>query len=619
MVAKQSKTYGTWDSPISPAMVASGIRLNDVQWADEDTLVWVESRAKRGVLVVQTGVDAPRDLTGEDISVKGGVGYGGGEFTVRDGIIYFCASDGRLYRQAIDGGIPHPIIPQFGAVASPTVTHDNRWIAYVHTYENKDGLALVDVNGAMWSQKLIFGTDFVMQPVWHPSRQYLAYIAWHHPNMPWDQTQLHLATMDFDHAGMPYVTDLTVIAAGAAVFQPAFSPDGRYLTYISDISGYGQLYLYDLETRQTRQLTDTEAEHGTPAWLQGMRMYGWSQDGIYFLRNKNGFFSLHFHDLEEVHTLDTGEYTYMEQIAVSPAGKVAMIASSYATPPRIVTLDGLRVHRRSQLENIYPMELSTVQAIEWTGHDGEAVHGMYYPPNNSRFTMDGAPPLIVIVHGGPTSQSVAEYSPDAQFFATRGYAVLMVNHRGSTGYGRAYMEKLRGQWGYYDVEDSVSGAQHLVQQGLVDKNKIVIMGGSAGGYTVLQALVTKPGFFKAGVCRYGVANLFMLVQDTHKFEERYLDSLVGELPAASELYRERSPMFHADKIQDALIIFQGTEDTIVPQNQSEVMVKTLRSKGVSVAYHVYEGEGHGFRKPETLRHYYEAILDFLNQHVIYSQ
>lgn len=620
MVAKQSKPYGTWESPISPGMMAGGIRLNDVQWADDNTLVWVESRAGRGVLVAQTGLDAPRDLTGDDISVRGRVGYGGGEFTVRDGIVYFSASDGRLYRQALEGGTPHAITPKFGGSASPSITHNNRWVVYVHTYEGKDGLALVDVNGAMWPQKLIFGTDFVMQPCWHPSGRYLAYVAWHHPNMPWDNTQLHLVTLDFDYSGMPYVIDLDVVAGDTAIFQPEFSPDGRYLSYISDETGYGQLYIYDLETKQTRQLTDFEAEHGTPAWVQGLRMVAWAQDGIYFLRNKNGFFSLHHHDLSEtVRTLDTGEYTEMEQIAVSPSGKVAMIASSYATPSRIVTLDNLRIHRRSNMENIYPIELSAVQAIDWQGHDGETVHGLYYAPNNSRFALDGKPPLMVIVHGGPTSQVVASYNADAQFFATRGYAVLMVNHRGSTGYGRAYMEKLRGNWGYYDVEDCASGAKHLIDQGLADAGKVVIMGGSAGGYTVLQSLVTKPGFYKAGICKYGIANQFMLVQDTHKFEERYNDSLLGVLPEAADLYRERSPIFHATNIKDALIIFQGADDTVVPPNQSEGMVKTLRSRGVPVDYHIYDGEGHGFRKPETIRHFYETVLKFLDQQVIYSQ
>jgi len=250
--------------------------------------------------------------------------------------------------------------------------------------------------------------------------------------------------------------------------------------------------------------------------------------------------------------------------------------------------------------------------------DGEPVHGLFFPPHNPSFEATGEPPLIVNIHGGPTSQVRAFFNPKAQFFATRGYAFLEVNYRGSTGYGRSYWQALNGAWGVYDVEDALSGARHLADQGLVDGTRLVIMGGSAGGFTVLQSLVDHPGSYKAGVCMYGVANQFTLAAETHKFEARYSDKLLGPLPEAADLYRARSPIFHADKIQDPIIVFQGEDDKVVPQTQSDEIVASLERRNVPHEYHLYAGEGHGFRKTETIEHFYNAVERFLKQYVIFA-
>jgi len=250
--------------------------------------------------------------------------------------------------------------------------------------------------------------------------------------------------------------------------------------------------------------------------------------------------------------------------------------------------------------------------------DGQNVHGLLYSPHSEQYQGIDSPPLIVMIHGGPTSQRGAAFYPNVQFFTTRGYAVLQVNYRGSTGYGRTYRDMLKGNWGVHDVEDAVSGARHLVAQGLADNQRLVIMGGSAGGFTVLKALEDYPGTFKTGVCLYGVANQFTLIADTHKFEERYSDSLLGPLPEASEIYRERSPIFFADKIQDPIIVFQGEDDRVVPQAQSDAIVDALKRNGVPHEYHLYPGEGHGFRKPETIEHFFNAVDRFLKEYVIYT-
>lgn len=624
-MSTQIRQYGTWPSPVSPGMIAGRTRLYDVQWdTDGRTLVWQES----STLYSQQGTDAPLRLSENGVQVRGGVGYGGGGFTVARGMAYYVEGGSRLYRQPLAGGPARPLTPQYGRVGGMRVSGDGRWLAFVHSYEKADCLAVVDTEGKHWPRRLLEGTDFVMQPAWHPDGKRLACITWDHPRMPWLGTELRLLHLAEDAAGLPYVQSAEVLAgdANTVIFQPEFSPDGRHLSYISDASGWGQLYLYDLQEAKARQITTAAAEHGQPGWIQGMRSYSWAGDGaaLFYLRNEKGFFTLRRYDIatgddRPVDGLDA--YTALDQPAVNPSdGRVALLASASHIPARVISCggEGLRVHARSSTENVPAAALAAAQRLVWRGHDGEEVHGLYYAPAGERFRGVGAPPLLVSVHGGPTSQMTSVYNPLAQFFATRGYAVLEVNYRGSTGYGRAYMEKHAGSWGLYDVEDSRSGALHLVEQGLADRERLVIMGGSAGGFTVLQSLVDYPGFYRAGVSLYGVANQFMLVMETHKFEERYSDWLLGPLPDAAALYRERSPIFHAEQIRDPLILFQGEDDDVVPRNQSDMIADALQARGVPHEYHIYEGEGHGFRRPENIEHMYTRILAFLMQHVIYA-
>jgi len=623
-----SNPFGTWNSPISGASIASGVSLRDVQWNHAgDTLVWWENRAKTGVLQAQTGAQAPRDLTDATLNVAGRVGYGGGAFTLGDGKAFFVAN-GRLYSQALAGGAPRAITPAFGSYAAPAVSPDGEWVVFVHSYEHVDGLAIVDAAGEFFPRKLAYGTDFVMQPTWHPGGNHIAFIAWNHPQMPWNGSELRLLSLRSAGA-MPDAQDIVTLAGDidTAIFQPEFSPDGRYLSYVSDASGWGQIVLYDLIEKTHQQLTFDEAEHGKPAWAQGMRAYAWSSDSkaIFYLRNRLGFFSLQRCELDSSasETAPGVEaYTDMEQISVARAGgAVAMIASSALTPPRVISVDSsgaVAIHRRQGTENLREDQLSAGRAISWLGDDGGIAHGLYYPPAPQDEMPAGTPPLIVNVHGGPTSQRCASYYSEVQFFTTRGYAALLVNHRGSTGYGKAYMNMHRGNWGVYDVTDSIAGVKHLAKEGLVDENKAVIMGGSAGGFTVLQSLVDFPGFYKAGICSYGVSNQFGLLMDTHKFEERYTFWLLGELPEAAALYRRRSPVFHADKIVDPMIVFQGTDDVVVPQDQAEGIVASLKRRGIPHEYHLFEGEGHGWRKPETIEAYYNSMDRFLMQHVIYA-
>lgn len=641
---KTHKQYGLWPSPITPQMIGQGLDFSDLAWDDDGTLVWRERRSDKGMLILRSPDEESFRALNTTYAVSGGVGYGGGSFTVGRGHAYFVEqSSKRIYRQALKTGSPKPITPEFGAGAAPRVSPDGKHLLFIHTYEGQDNLAIVDTAGEHWPRKLASGADFYMHPRWHPGGQRVAWISWNHPNMPWDGATLETATLATpvgrignspgEYCFAPkYHFDLQAVTTIAgdentSIFQPEFSPDGRYLAYVSDESGWWQLYIYDLESEEHRQLTTAPAEHGIPAWVQEMRTYSFSADGesIYIIRCQEGFASLWEIDVAsgQEKQIPLGEdYTWLEQVTLSPQGdKIATIASGGGMPKRVVVYQkgqGAAVWRRSTAENLPHAAYATPRAISWPSPDGATTHGMYYPPQNEAFTAAGPPPLVVLVHGGPTGQRGAAFYPQVQFFTSRGYAILQPNYRGSTGYGRAYRDALKGEWGILDVADSVSGARHLASEGLADAGRMVIMGGSAGGFTVLKTLEDHPGVFKAGISMYGVANQFTLVADTHKFEERYSDSLLGSLPEAADIYRERSPVFAADKIEDAMAIFQGEDDKVVPKDQSEVIVEALKRSGVPHEYHLYPGEGHGFRKSETLEHFYEAVDKFLRQYVIFA-
>lgn len=617
MPEKQNIPYGLWPSPVSPAALSLRPRLEDVQFdSDGRTLVWLEKRSGQGVLVARRPGDTPRDLTA-GIKIGAGVGYGGGDFTVRNGMLVF-ASNGRLFTLPLEGGSPHPVTPAFGDCASPVLSPDGLHIIFVHSYERADCLAIVDAQGKNFPVKLAHGADFYMQPVWHPNGQYVAWIEWNHPQMPWDGTRLMIARLEGTS-----LTDVRCLTgdANTPIFQPGFSPDGRYMSYIAQDGEWDRLYAVDLTSGKKRALA-SDAALMPPAWVQGIRTYAWSSDAthLFFLRNDQGVRSLCSVEAAtgSAQKLDVTPYTWMDQITSGAGGSLAFIASSSQTPDRIITWEDGHSHveRYSESGVIVPEDMPTCQPLSWKAPGDLGVHGLYFAPVSRRFASDGKPPAVVHIHGGPTSSATAEFNTDAAFFTTRGYGFLEVNYRGSTEYGRSYMLALRQKWGLLDVEDAVGGAQALGKLGLADPKRMVIMGGSAGGYTVLNALVRHTGVFKAGVCLYGLSNLF--ITETHKFEERYSDSMIGVLPQDADRYRAWSPVNFADRIKDPVAVFQGLEDKVVPPEHSEQIVAALRANHVPHLYKTYEGEGHGWRKTETIADFYSTVEKFLQQYVIFA-
>ena len=621
-MSKQKVPYGLWPSPVSPAMIAGGIRLNDVQFSpDGKTLVWSQSQDGKTSLFAWRENEAPWNLSGE-FNPAGAVGYGGGDFFAGNKGVIFCDKGGRLYSKPYGTGLPRPLTPGFGGCASPVLDPKERFVVFVHTYEERDVIASVPADGSEWPAILQKGADFYMHPTLSPDGSLLAWVEWDHPNMPWDGSRLMLGVLNEGGTSLEAVKHI----AGddnVAVFQPAFSPDGSKLAWLQNTAEFDDLVVLDLEL-DNRQTLLENLNLLPPAWVQGQRTINWTSDGrsIFYLLNHQGMVNLQKVDLQtqQVERIDTGIFSLLEQPSLSPDGRLAFIAQSASFSPRIALMQEGRIHTitRSAPDVLGGDDFASPQPFSWTSSDGVLVHGLYYPPTNPNCTADGAPPLIVYIHGGPTSQVFNAFNMEATYFTSRGYAYFAVNYRGSTGYGRNYRDALKGNWGRLDTQDAIEGTQALVNAGLADPKKLVIKGGSAGGLTVLNALVNHPGFFKAGLCSYGVSNFFLLDMETHKFEAHYTESMVGKLPEAAEKYHDWSPVFHADKIRDAVAIFQGSDDKVVPVEQSDSMVNILKANKVPHIYKLYEGEGHGFRKKTTLVDFYDTIDRFLKQYVIFS-
>lgn len=624
---KQEQPFGLWPSPISAQMLAQQIRFDDVQWdSDGETLVWSESRSGHTILVAQTRGEAPRALTTAP-SVAGRVLYGGGDFCVASGQVIFAGKDGRLYHRTLSPQAPQPITPAYGSVAAPVLSPNGKWVVYVFSDGSHDCLAYVDLDGQQWPQKLAEGADFYMQPAFHPTGDWLAWVEWDFPNMPWTGSRLALARLSDGES--PRLFGLSHPAGGPnqPVSQPAFSPDGRWLSYITQSGNWETLVLHNLENGDEQVLLEEEGLLlSTPAWVQGLRFYGWSPDSrrIFYLRNSAGFASFWQVELEsgESRQINTAPYTWLCQISVSPrAPQATFRASSPAHPERIVRWDGmnLNVIARSDPEMLTEADYPTVLPLSWSSPEGDSVYANYYPPNNARYTCGAQrPPAIVRMHGGPSACDNVSFSGERAWYTSRGFGYLEVNFRGSTGFGRAYLDAQQGRWGEIDVQDAVGAAKALVENRLADETRLVITGSSSGGFAVLNALIHHPELFCAGICSYPVSNLFASAFDVHKFELRYNDWLLGALPEAAGRYRQWSPVFHATRIRRPLAVFQGDQDPVVPLQYTQELVQAVRSGGAPVEFQVYAGEGHGFRKAETRADLYQRVERFLREYVLFA-
>ena len=618
--------YGSWKSPITTDLIVSGsIGLGEVALDGED-IYWVEMRPVEGgrmVVVKRTPDGEISDITPGPFSARTRVHeYGGGAYLVHEGTVYFSNySDQRMYRQD-SGEAPEPITPEtdmryadgcFDAARNRVIC-----VREDHTQDGEPINAIVAVDALGKAEQVVLsqGSDFCSTPRISPDGSTLAWLTWDHPNMPWDGTLLLVASInDQGLLGEPQV-----VAGGKteSIFQPEWSPDGAF-HFVSDRSGWWNLWRW--EDGQLRQLTDRNAEFGKPQWVFGSDTYSFaSAELIACSYVENGAWKIATLDIESGMLLAV-ETPFSEMgrgDLKAGGGKVVFIAGAPSLPMTLVLYDlaenKWRELRKSHDLEVEPGFISEPQPVEFPTEDGKTAHAFFYPPKNNDFQGPAGekPPLLVKSHGGPTGAASTALNLGIQFWTSRGIGVLDVDYGGSTGYGRAYRERLNGAWGIVDVDDCCNAALHLVSKGEADENRLAIDGGSAGGYTTLAALTFKD-VFKAGASHYGVSDLEALAKETHKFEARYLDGLVGPYPERRDLYRERSPINHTEGLSCPLILFQGLEDQIVPPKQAEMMFDAVRAKGLPTAYIPFEGEQHGFRRAENIKRALEAELYFYSK------
>ncbi len=632
MTEQTTAPYGSWRSPITASsLTARSVRLGE-PLLDGEYTYWLESRPEergRSALVKQGPDGERRDRLPAPHSVRTRAHeYGGGAYTVGDGWVYAVLdADQRIYRLAPDSDSPEPVSPE-GPWRYADLHLDSqrrRLICVREDHSDPDreeraeivALPLDRDPAEIEVEILVTGADFYSNPRLSPDGTQLSWLCWNHPRMPWEGTECHLAQLD--DAGRIVRSRRVAGGPEESVFQPAWSPDGR-LYFVSDRSGWWNLYRHDGNTCEA--LCPLDAEFATPQWVFGMSTYGFLDAGtILCCLSQDGCWQLARLHLQprRLELLDTGLSSLSDILCGSGRGQPrGLLIGAGATQGSALWQyrdgDPLLCLARSTEQAPPPAYLSRPEAISFTSGDGEAAHGFFYPPVNPDFRAPEGelPPLLVTCHGGPTGATDTALNLKIQFWTSRGFAVLDVNYRGSTGYGRAYRERLKGQWGLVDVADVCAGAETLVAQGRVDPRRLAIRGSSAGGYTVLAAL-TFSQCFAAGTSLYGIGDLEALTRDTHKFESRYLDSLVGPYPEQQDLYRQRSPIHHIDQLNCPVLFLQGLQDNIVPPNQAEAMAAALDAKGIANALVTFEEEGHGFRQAANIQRALEAELYFYSR------
>ena len=618
--------YGSWKSPVTTDLIVSGaVGLGQIA-IDGDDVYWVEMRPADGgrmVIVRRTSDGATTDVTPPPFSARTRVHeYGGGAFLVHEGTVYFSNfADQRLYRQE-PGAEPQAITPDAPLRYADGIFDAERGriicVREDHTAagEPVNAIVAVDALGERPQEVLFAGTDFCAAPRLSSDGKSLAWLAWNHPNMPWDGTALLLA--DFDADGR--MEEAQEVAGGPeeSVLQPLWSPDGDLL-FVSDRNGWWNLFRW--RSGAIQPILEMEAEFARPQWVFGAAAYGFLDNGrIACSYVERGVWNIGIID-SEAGTLTRLDLPYSEmgrgELRASGQGMV-FVAGAPDRPMSLMSLD-VATGAMETLQQAHDLEvdsdyLSTPEPVEFETTGGRTAHAFFYPPRNTEYVAPGGekPPLLVKSHGGPTGAASVALDLGIQFWTSRGIGVVDVNYGGSTGYGTEYRRRLNGTWGIVDVDDCVNAARFLAARGDADPERLAIDGGSAGGYTTLAAL-TFHDEFQAGASYYGVSDLEALAKETHKFESRYLDSLVGPYPERQDLYVERSPINHTDLLSCPLLLLQGLEDEIVPPNQAEMMFEAVKAKGLPTAYVPFEGEQHGFRRSENIKRALEAELYFYSR------
>ncbi len=610
---------GTWKSPISAEMIVQGAIVVEAVALDESRLSWIEARpsegGRRAFMEEQSGATTRERLPiGYDVATRVHE-YGGGAFVLDGGILYFShGGDNRLYRHGL-GKEPDPLTAEDFSVRYADLVLDRQRSRLLAVRERRDHHAVENTLVAIplddpttIGEVLASGSDFYMFPRMSPDGSKMAWVQWNHPHMPWDASVLMTADILADGSIGPAAT----VAGGPdeSIFQPEWSPDNQ-LYFVSDRTGWWNIYRWN--QRDVRPITALHAEFGEPAWSFGLSTYGFvSKEEILATYSLSGFSRLALIDVSTREMTHLAcPFSTLSHLKVL-GSRAIMIAGADRSPRAVVTYDAttkrFRIVRPSSQVMLNEDSISLPEPIEFPNSDSSMSYGFYYAPKNRDYIQPEGerPPLLVTVHDGPASCAKPQFRLDIQYWTTRGFAVVEVNYGGSTGYGRKFRNRLHGRWGIVDVDDVLEAAHFLTRYGKADPNRLLIRGGSAGGYTALAALAFRDAF-RAGACYYGISDLAQMARRTHKFESHYLDSLIGP-PDNPSLYRERSPLYHAESMTAPVIFFHGDEDRVVPPEQTSLLADALKSAGSPVARLTFLGEGHGLASPTAVIRCHEAEL-----------
>ncbi|MBI3764593.1 MAG: S9 family peptidase [Chloroflexi bacterium] len=607
-----------------------------------ETIFYVKMADGKRSVVRQSAVTGLAQSVTTEPMPAGGIGYGGAIFAVREDTLAYAAKDGKLYGIDLTAGDQWPVTPAYEGVAAPAISPCGKFVAFLAEQDGRCNVLLADVRrGGDDTRggdtgvrplpiKLSNDPWYAFNPAFSPDGTRLAWQEWNEMDMPWDEARLIVArfpkpTSDCASAiELLPLTTTTIARPRVGYASPQFSPDGRHLAFTSDETGWRSLWVADADGQNAARVDTGEGEIGGPDWVPGLISMRWSGDGksIYAVRrlhSRDGLLRVAWPE-KTVTEIET-QWTDMDTLNVS-GDELIFIASTPTTPLALVTLDaktGRGVERATSAVGLIDSDsLSEPEVISWRTASEAQAWGILYRAVGPEAEKSPRP-LIVHIHGGPTSEAPLTWAPQAQYFATRGWRYLFVNYRGGTGFGRAYQDLLSGQWGVVDIQDARTGAEHLISAGLADPQRVVVTGTSAGGYTTLMALTQAPDFWAAGMSFFGIGNMYEVRIGSHRFEVNYEQGLIGRLPEAGPLWKERSPLTHVKNVRAPVLLFHGTDDKAVPHQQSVEFAEAVKRIGGIAELVSYEGEGHGFLKEANRRDMFEKMEKFLDKYVLCLQ
>lgn len=595
--------------------------FSDVRFGkNEDELFLLSSHDGAGTLRrIQIGSDKAEEISNSH-NVRGTVGYGGGSFDCRENAVSFCEKDGSIW--FFEPRTHHPFIQVVSGslrTSSCKISPNKKTILYIFEKAETNGIGIADIQMPDDSAQLATGADFYMQPTWHPQGNLIAWVEWDHPHMPWDASRIKLGQLD--NAQSRLIDEKYIDGAEAqSANQPLFSPDGNYLSFIQRNGEWDDLVLYNLNTKEKTTVVQGDGFHlRMPDWIQGLHSYQWTPDSqtILFIKYHFGTASL---EQVNIHThkrkiIQSDPYIWLSQLDISGNGKTgALIGQTTSNCDQVVLIDLVKGNIQKPELRKKEMACPSPQMVTFLNREGIKGYAWFYPARENG-KGNGQPPCLIKIHSGPTSLKHAGYSPETEFFQLHGFSVAHINYRGSVSFGYSYQYALERKWGDAEIEDTLDMIDILVKIGLITKDRLAVMGSSAGGFSVLQLLIKHPGLFKAAICSYAVSDLVDDAKNTHKFEKYYHRFLTGNFPEEEARFIARSPITHLEYIKDPVAIFHGKDDPVVSVQQSEKIYRVLRKNNIPSSLMVFEEEGHGFRQSKNIDSYYQAIIQFLNSYL----